>query len=181
LYSEGDSDGVTHGHLKPTCRLPYGSTSGTASLRPAPEESITLRDPVEGVAWIARAGVVATGRRATLKLDQKRKGGWSCRKATCRGRGVPLYLKVSPRGRQARASAYPPPAPKPGMVAPEAVASRVLAFLEGLPEVVAKISTRALKEQAGLTDVALRTFTRALETVEEAAGWRLQGRSLVRA
>jgi hypothetical protein len=69
-------------------------------------------------------------------------------------------------------------APSRGAVA--TVATRVATYLKELPAETGKLSTRSLKQATGLTEVANRTFTHALETVEKLVAWKVEGRSLVR-
>lgn len=57
---------------------------------------------------------------------------------------------------------------------------KVVEYLAALPATTARISTRQLKDDAGLRDTAPRTFTTALNAVPNHTPWRRQGRSLVR-
>ncbi|MBN9087032.1 MAG: hypothetical protein J0J01_09005 [Reyranella sp.] len=67
---------------------------------------------------------------------------------------------------------------KAGTVA--TTASRIAQFLAGLPGDVDRISTRKLKDAAGLRGVAGRSFTHALRDVSSLVPWALSGRSLAR-
>lgn len=59
-------------------------------------------------------------------------------------------------------------------------AERIVSYLTGLPAEVRDISTRRLKDDAGLRDVPKRTFTCAVGEATKRAPWSLRGRSLAR-
>jgi hypothetical protein len=59
-------------------------------------------------------------------------------------------------------------------------ADRIVSYLAGLPAEVRDISTRRLKDEAGLHDVPKQTFTLSVREAVTRATWMLRGRSLVR-
>jgi hypothetical protein len=69
--------------------------------------------------------------------------------------------------------------PGEGVVA--TTASRIAGYLETLPKEIDKVSTKAIKKEVPeLAKVAKRTFSHAVQVVEELAPWRTEGLSLVR-
>ncbi|MFZ2448025.1 MAG: bifunctional DNA primase/polymerase [Syntrophobacteraceae bacterium] len=57
----------------------------------------------------------------------------------------------------------------------------IMAYLESLPESETRISTSKVKSKLNLEKNQSRTFSRAVKNIsEEAGGWKLEGRSLVR-
>jgi hypothetical protein len=59
--------------------------------------------------------------------------------------------------------------------------TRIVNFLVELPAERSKVSSKELKKTTGLTEVAARTFTDAVQkAVEVARDWVIEGRSLVR-
>jgi len=63
----------------------------------------------------------------------------------------------------------------------EELAFQVVAYLRHLAPEITKISTRAVKQTLGLSDIPDRTFTRVVRQVDEAdVGWSLINRSLQR-
>lgn len=62
------------------------------------------------------------------------------------------------------------------------LAKRIADHLDGLPQANAKVSTRKLKVDMGVTDVAPQTWRHAVARyLEDGPEWLPQGRSLVRA
>jgi hypothetical protein len=56
----------------------------------------------------------------------------------------------------------------------------IAGFLNGLPQSVTEMSSKKLKEEAGLGDVHPNTFTQALKKAVDLAHWVRSGRSVVR-
>jgi hypothetical protein len=59
-------------------------------------------------------------------------------------------------------------------------AEKIVEYLCGLPQDVTTKSIRAFKVEAGLTEIADRTFTRSLDKALESVPWRKDGRSIAR-
>lgn len=59
-------------------------------------------------------------------------------------------------------------------------ARKIAAYLSEQPEAVTEVSTRKLKDEAGLRDVPKMTFTHALREAVKLIPWTLRGRSLSR-
>lgn len=62
----------------------------------------------------------------------------------------------------------------------EAVAKRIVAYLESLPAEVSEVSAKAMKKAIGLTDAEAMTFKRARDRVVQRVAWRVVGRSFIR-
>jgi len=67
---------------------------------------------------------------------------------------------------------------QPGVIA--STVTKIVGHLQALPEDVSKVSTRRLKEDAGLKDIPSMTFTHAVTEVSSHVPWMLTGRSLQR-
>jgi hypothetical protein len=62
----------------------------------------------------------------------------------------------------------------------EAVAKRIVAYLDSLPANVSEVSAKTIKKAIGLTDAEAMTFKRARDRVVQRRAWRVVGRSFVR-
>ena len=94
----------------------------------------------------------------------------------------PLLSSVMPGVRWAQWEArhlVDPEGRQPGVTA--STTARIVEYLKGLPQSVDRISTRQLKDDAGLREVPPRTFTDAVRLVPHHVPWLLVGRSLERA